>query len=145
MPAAEAVAAPAPAKPNLEDREALVETASDQLQMARAAGLDLVARVTGVVSRETSAQVRRPGRAITEAILGAFLDYADFTTWLDGTASRGRGVARKAKDTRWGIYLSDAKNHAEDVALQREAAEKRRIDGEIERERQQAEARPVVA
>jgi hypothetical protein len=142
-PAAEAVAAPTMAKPNLKDREALVETARDQLQMVRAAGLDRVARVTGVISQETLAQVRRPDRAITEAILGTFRDYADFTTWLDGTVSHG--VARKAKDTRWGLYLSDAKNHAEDVALQREAAEKRRIDDEIARERQQAEARAAVA
>jgi hypothetical protein len=120
------VAAPNP------DREALIATAREQLRMARAQGLGIPLE-----------QIGSPDRAITVQILEAFRAYDDFQEWLKDTVRRG--LARKARDSRWGLYLKDAANHAEDIAFRREAEEKRRIDGEVERERQQAEARAAVA
>jgi hypothetical protein len=126
-------------KPNPQDREALVETARQQLQMARAAGLSGI----GTIFPETLAATKAPDRPITVQILEAFSDYADFMAWLESTVRRG--VARKAKSCTWGLYLTDARNQAEDLRLKREVAEKRRIDGEIARERQQAEEAAAVA
>jgi hypothetical protein len=75
-----------------------------------------------------------PDRAITIQILEAFSDYADFQTWIEDTIRRR--VAQKARDSRWGLYLADARNHAEDFKFKREAADKARRDAEIEQERQ---------
>jgi hypothetical protein len=124
---------------NPEDRGALIETAREQLRMARAASLSF----GGVISPGTLSQVRRPDRVITLEILRAFRDGADFETWVQDTVTRRLG--QKAKDSRWGLYLADAKNHAEDSALQREADAKRQIDAEIARERQQAAEAAALA
>jgi len=136
VPEASARVAAVPQKDETENgREALIETTREQLRLARASGL----RMYGF----TEADIRPPDRTITKAILGVFQDYADFVVWLETTLRRG--LARKAKDTRWGLYLSDAKNHAEDIALARERDEKRRIDDQIARERQQAAEAEAVA
>jgi hypothetical protein len=100
--------------------------------MARAQGLGIPLEQTG-----------SPDRAITVRILKAFKTHDDFQEWLKDTVRRG--LARKARDSRWGLYLKDAENHAEDIALWREAEEKRRIDDEIAHERQQAAEAAAVA
>ena len=120
-----------PGKP--EDPDSLVSVARDQLRAARAAG-------AGVPLE----QIGAPDREITVQILGAFSDKtrrlgcpgADFETWLESTVSRG--VARKAKSATWGLYLSDAKNQAQDLRLKRESAEKTETDWALEQERRQA-------
>jgi len=101
-----------------------VSTARDQLRAARAAG-------AGVPLE----QIGAPDREIAVQILGAFSDYADFTTWLESTVSRG--MARKSESARWGLYLTDARNEAEGLRLKREAQEKRERDWQIEQERRQ--------
>ena len=88
-PAAETARA---ATSNLEDRDVLIETAREQLRMARAAGLS---RSTGMISPEILATTKAPDRAITVQILEAFSDYDDFTTWLESTISRGSGAKGK--------------------------------------------------
>jgi hypothetical protein len=108
-----------------EDLEALVRTARDQLRAARAAG-------AGVPLE----QIGPPDREITVQILGAFADFADFKSWLEGTVQRG--VARKAKSATWGLFLTDARNQAEDLKLKREAEEKHERDWQIEERRRQA-------
>jgi hypothetical protein len=108
------------------DLEALISVARDQLQAARAAGLDLPLE-----------QVQRPDRAITEKILRVFSDYADFEVWLKGTIQRG--VARKAKDARWGLYSADAQNQAEGIARQRAAEERAAAEAAIAQEQRLAE------
>jgi hypothetical protein len=50
-------------------------------------------------------------------------------------------IFSKTGPTRWGLYLADAKSHAEAIALLRQAEEKRRIDAEIAREHQRAPGR----
>jgi hypothetical protein len=107
--------------------------------MARAAGMSL----TGVISQETLAQVRRPDAEITAQILETFSDFADFTQWLKSTIIRG--LARKAQSARWGVYLADAKNQAEDLRFKREGEEKRERDREIARDRQQQAEAAAVA
>jgi hypothetical protein len=124
---------------NGSDQQRLVETAREQLQMARAAGMSFA----GAISDESLAQVRRPDREITVQILETFSDYDDYQAWLPTTVSRG--LARKAKSSTWGLYLADAKNQAEDLKHKREAAEKRERDWEIERERQKAADAVAVA
>jgi hypothetical protein len=108
-----------------EDLDSLVSTARDQLRAARAAG-------AGVPLE----QIGEPDRAITIQILKVFSDGADFQTWLESTVSRG--VARKAKSATWGLFLSDAKNQAQDLRLKRESEENRERDWQIEQERRQA-------
>ena len=54
-------------------------------------------------------------------------------------------MARKAKSCTWGLYLADARNQAEDLRFKREAAEKRRIDGEIAWKREQAAEAAIIA
>jgi hypothetical protein len=125
--------------PNPQDRDRLVETAREQLQMARAAGMSFA----GVISQQTLAQVRRPDREITVQILEAFSDCDDYQVWLPTTVSRG--LARKAKSATWGLYLADAKNQAEDLRLKREAEEKRERDWQIELERRRAAEAEAVA
>jgi hypothetical protein len=116
------------------DRHALVETARKQLRMTRAAGMGNV----GVFSPETPAQTSVPDPTITLQILECFPGYDDFTFWLKDTLKRG--VARKAKDsTRWGLYLADAKNHAEEIPRRRQTDQQRRITAEA------AEAKCVAA
>jgi hypothetical protein len=112
-----------PGKPDALD--ALVSAARDQLRTARAAG-------AGVPLE----QIGSPDREITTQILAAFSDYADFTIWLETTVSRG--VARKAKSATWGLFLTDARNQAEDLRLKRESEEKRERDWQVEQERRQA-------
>lgn len=110
------------------DLEALVDTAREQLRLARASGLRGYA---------IADDVKLPDRTITERILGTFQDSADFTAWLEDTIRRG--LARQARDPRWGLYLTDAKMRAEDIAIARQKAEKQRRDyAEIQREREQA-------
>jgi hypothetical protein len=92
--------------------DALISVARDQLRMTRATELNVPLE-----------QVQQPDKAITVSILEAFSDYADFEVWLEGTVQRH--VAQKARDCRWGLYLADAKGHAEVVAQQRIAAEQR--------------------
>jgi hypothetical protein len=108
-----------------EDLDALVSTARDQLRAARAAG-------AGVPLE----QIGAPDREIAVQILGAFADFSDFESWLKGTVQRG--VARKAKSATWGLFLTDARNQAEDLKLKREAKESRERDWQIEEERRQA-------
>jgi hypothetical protein len=94
-----------------EDLQALVTVARDQLRMARAERLNVPLD-----------QIQRPDRAITEKILKAFADYADFEVWLEGTVQRH--VAQKSKSATWGLYLADAQNQAEDIARKRLAEER---------------------
>jgi hypothetical protein len=109
-----------------EDLDSLVSVARDQIRAARAAG-------AGVPLE----QIGSPDREITTQILAAFSDGADFETWLESTVIRG--VARKAKSATWGLFLTDAKNQAEDLRLKRESEEKRERDWQIEQERRQEE------
>jgi hypothetical protein len=125
--------------PNSQDRDRLVEDARAQLQMARAAGMS----VTGGISQETLAQVRKPDREITVQILEAFSDYDDFQAWLPKTVSGG--LARKAKSATWGLYLADAKNQSEDLRFKRLAREKRDQDWQIELERRRAVEAAAIA
>lgn len=113
-------------KPNPEDREALVSVARDQLRCARAQGMGVPLE-----------QVNAPDRQIVTKILAVFSDGADFEVWLEGTIQRG--LARKAKDSRWGLYATDAQNHAEEIAQQRVADEKQRQDAEIAEKRRRTE------
>ena len=110
---------------NPEDLAALVETARHQLQMARAQCLDVPLE-----------QVTLPDRAITTRILSIFTELVDFETWLAGTIHRG--LARKARDSRWGLYETDACNHRADILQQRRTAEQRAADEAAEAERQRA-------
>ena len=112
-----------PGKP--EDPDRLVSVARDQLRAARAAGADVPLE-----------QIKSPDQDITVQILTAFSDYADFQSWIESTVSRG--VARKAKSATWGLYLTDARNQAEDLRLKRESEEKREQYWQIEQERRQA-------
>jgi hypothetical protein len=107
--------------------------------MARAASMCFA----GVISPETLSQIKQPDRAITHDILQSFSEFADFESWLKDTITRKLG--QKAKDSPRGLYLADAKNHAEDIRLQREAKAKRQIDAEIAREHQQAAEAAAVA
>lgn len=107
---------------NPEDLDALVNTARDQLRIARAAGAGARPEDVGL-----------PDRAITIQILKVFSDHADFVAWLEGSVHRG--VARKAKSATWGLYLTDARNQVEDLKFKREAHEKQERVREIEQER----------
>ena len=125
--------------PKPEDRERLIADAQKQLQFARASMLSIG---PGEIVREVADVAPSPDRAITIQILEAFSDYADFQTWIEDTIRRR--VAQKARDSRWGLYLADARNHAEDFKFKREAADKARRDAEIEQDRQrQVEANRV--
>ena len=88
-------------------------------------------------------QIGSPDRAITAQILEAFKTDDEFQGWLKDTVRRG--LARKARDSRWGLYLKDGENHAEGIAIRREPTKKGRVDGQIERERQRAEEVAGVA
>ena len=136
-PDLEAATVPAVTR-NPEDLAALVETAREQLRMARAASMDFA----GLVTTENLEATSPPDGKITVEILGAFSEYADFELWLKDTVTRGLG--RKAKSARYALYLADARSEASRVTLARRAKEKRLQDIELACERQQAEEAAAV-
>jgi hypothetical protein len=70
-------------------------------------------------------EVDGPDREIATEILNVFADFADARTWIEGTIHRG--LARKSRSPRWGLWLEDAKNSEAQIRLDREAEEKGRV------------------
>lgn len=115
----------------------LVKITQKKLHLARAASLNRLR----IVTPEGLAATMPPDREIALEILRAFADgddgVADFEAWLKSTVDRELG--RKAKGSRWGLYLADARIEANNLPIMREAAAKPEASMDISRARRQAE------